>query len=198
MMSTASETGSFQRRIKQRYSRRDVQNMKKGFRIKLAAVLAAVCMAAVPCSAQAFGLKKVSEAQNTEDSFYFQSGDVKIEMDAEAAPVIAGLGAVTKPVCEVDSCAYQGKDRLYTYDGMEVSTNQVKGKERIASLLVRGSGLSTPEGLKIGSKEAEIVKLYGSTTPEFGIYRYQKGNAELSIYTTAGVVDEIEYLVIVK
>ncbi len=172
--------------------------MKKGFRIKLAAVLAAVCMAAVPCSAQAFGLKKVSEAQNTEDSFYFQSGDVKIEMDAEAAPVIAGLGTVTKPVCEVDSCAYQGKDRLYTYDGIEVSTNQVKGKERIASLLVRGNGLATPEGLKIGSKEAEIVKLYGNTTPEFGIYRYQKGNAELSIYTTAGVVDEIEYLVIVK
>ena len=163
-----------------------------------AAILAAVTMAMAPMSASAaFGLPAKTQTQ-AEDSYVFKSGAVEIKMGEEAKTVLAQLGAPVKPVFEIDSCAYQGKDRLYTYDGMEVSTNQVKGKERIASLLVRGNGLSTPEGLKIGSKEAEIVKLYGNTTPEFGIYRYQKGNAELSIYTTAGVVDEIEYLVIVK
>ena len=166
-------------------------------RIRAAALLAALCMAACPVSVRAFGLKKTAEKQAA-DGYVFKAGNAEIAMDLEAAPVLAVLGAGTKPVYEVDSCAYQGKDRLYTYDGFEVSTNVRDGKERIASLLVTGKGLPTPEGLSIGSPESEITKLYGSVQPDFGIYRYRKGNTELSIYTTAGVVDEIEYIVVLK
>ncbi len=172
--------------------------MNRKFRIRTAAVLAALCVAALPVSAHAFGLKKTAQEQQTEESYYFQTGNVKIGMDEDASQVFAAIGTGTKAVYEVDSCAYQGKDRLYTYDGFELTTNQTGGSEKIASLLIRGKDIATPEGLKIGASEAEITKLYGSAVPEFGIYRYQKGNAELSVYTTAGVVDEIEYLVIVK
>lgn len=169
---------------------------------RAAVIVAAFCVMTFPVSAHGWGLKKTGEAQTAQaqqnSGYIFRSGTADIVMDAEAGPVLAALGATTKPVYEVDSCAYQGKDRLYTYDGLEVSTNVRDGKERIASLLVKGKDLATPEGLKIGAKESEITKLYGSVSPSFGIYRYLRGNTELSIYTTAGVVDEIEYIVVLK
>ena len=103
---------------------------------------------------------------------------------------------VTKPVCEVDSCAYQGKDKVYSYKDFEVSTYPKNGKECISAVVVTGASVATPEGIKIGSRAADVTKAYGASDGKYGIYRYEKGNTELTFYTTtAGIVEEIEYIV---
>ena len=80
-----------------------------------AAILAAVTMAMAPMSASAaFGLPAKTQTQ-AEDSYVFKSGAVEIKMGEEAKTVLAQLGNPVKPVFEIDSCAYQGKDKVYSY-----------------------------------------------------------------------------------
>lgn len=159
-----------------------------------------VLVAAMPMTSYAFGWKNTGKetAAAQETVYDFVSGTVNISMGAEAAPVLKALGAAKKTF-EQDSCAYQGKDMVYTYDGFEISTYPVKGKETIASVYFLDDTVATPEGIKIGSKKQDIIDAYGKEyQEEFGVYRYSAGQTELVIYTTNGIVDAVEYLVITQ
>ena len=101
-----------------------------------AAILAAVTMAMAPMSVSAaFGLPAKTQTQ-AEDSYVFKSGAVEIKMGEEAKTVLAQLGNPVKPVFEIDSCAYQGKDKVYSYKDFEVSTYPKNGKECISAVVV--------------------------------------------------------------
>ena len=165
-------------------------------RMIASAVLAAVTMTLAPMTVSAaWGLPAKTQTQ-TEDSYVFKSGAVEIKMGEEAGAVLAQLGAPVKPVFEIDSCAYQGKDKVYSYKDFEVSTYPKNGKECISAVVVTGASAATPEGIRIGSKAADVTKAYGASDGKYGIYRYEKGNTELTFYTTtAGIVEEIEYIV---
>lgn len=159
-----------------------------------------VLAAATPMTSYAFGWKNSAKetAAAQETAYDFVSGTVKVSMGTEAAPVLKELGAAKKTF-EQDSCAYQGKDMVYTYDGFEISTYPVKGKETIASVYFLDDTVSTPEGIRIGSKKQDVIDAYGKEyKEEFGVYRYSAGQTELVIYTTNGIVDAVEYLVITQ
>lgn len=159
-----------------------------------------VLVAATPMTSYAFGWKNnTKETAAVQETVYdFVSGTVKVSMGTEAAPVLRELGTAKKTF-EQDSCAYQGKDMVYTYDGFELSTYPVKGKETIASVYFLDDTVATPEGIKIGSKKQDVIDAYGKEyKEEFGVYRYSAGQTELVIYTTNGVVDAVEYLVITQ
>lgn len=172
---------------------------KRAVRLMAAAGVMAL-VAAAPMTAYAFswkGAAKETEAAQ-ETAYDFVSGTVKVSMGAEAAPVLKELGAAKKTF-EQDSCAYQGKDKVYTYDGFEISTYPVKNKETIASVYFLDDTVATPEGIKLGSKKQDVISVYGTDyKEEFGVYRYTAGQTELVIYTTGDVVDAIEYLVITQ
>ena len=121
------------------------------------------------------------------------------QTETEAASVVKALGKPAKAVFEVDSYAYQGKDKVYTYAGFELNTYPVDGKERIASVYFLDDSVATPEGIKIGSKAKDVVDAYGKEynkeEQKLGTYSYSTDTAELRIYTTKDVVDGVEYLV---
>ncbi len=128
--------------------------------------------------------------------YNFVGGGITITMGAEAAPILAALGEPTD-VFEQDSCAYQGKDRVYTYPGFEISTYPADDTECVSSVYVLDDSVATAEGIRIGSTSEEVKKAYeGQYTEEFGVYRVNDGKTELNIYTTGDVVDGIEYLVV--
>jgi len=173
--------------------------MKKTGKRLLAVAGIVVMTASVPMTSYAFGWKNSTQETAAQETVYdFISGTTRVSMGAEAAPVLKALGT-PKKTFEQDSCAYQGKDKVYTYDGFEVSTYPVKGKETIASVYFLDDTAATPEGIKIGSKKQDVVNAYGNDyKEEFGVYRYTSGQTELVIYTTNGVVDAVEYLVIAQ
>lgn len=178
------------------------KEMKGTKRMKRLLAVAGVvtALAAMPMTSYAFGWKNSAKetAAAQETAYDFVSGTVKVSMGTEAAPVLKALGAAKKTF-EQDSCAYQGKDKVYTYDGFEISTYPVNGTETIASVYFLDDTVSTPEGIKIGSKKQDIFDAYGTGyKEEFGVYRYGAGSAELVIYTTNNVVDAVEYLVIAQ
>lgn len=174
--------------------------MKKVRKYLAAAGLAAV-MAAMPLTSYGaiFKSTKTETAQTETVKYEFKSGETVIAMGAEAAPVIKALGKPSKNVFEVDSCAYQGKDKVYTYGGFELSTYPADGKECIASVYLTDDSVATPEGIKLGSKAQDVVNAYGKDynkeEEKLGTYFYSTDTADLRIYTTKGVVDGIEYLV---
>lgn len=161
----------------------------------------AAAVAAMPMTSYA-GIFKSAKAETAREEavkYEFKSGETVMAMGAEAAPVIKALGKTAKAVFEADSCAYQGKDKVYTYAGFELSTYPVDGKECVASVYFLDDSVATPEGIKIGSKAQDVVNAYGKEynkdEQKFGTYSYVADTAELRIYTTKDVVDGIEYLV---
>lgn len=131
-------------------------------------------------------------------AYSFKAGATTITVGENAKDVLSALGKADKTF-EQDSCAYQGKDKVYTYKGYELSTYPVKGVDKIASVYFLDKTVATPEGIRIGSSKEEALKAYGNNYKELaGVYRYVSGETELDIYTTNNVVDGIEYLVVTK
>lgn len=175
---------------------RNENNMKK-LGMYAAILSVTIAAAAMPMTSYAFGFKKTAAQATTaaeEKKYEFKSGETEIVMGAEAAPVIKALGKAVSTF-EQDSCAYQGKAKIYTYDGFELGTSSASGKECVESLYITGKSAATPEGIKIGSKKQDVIKAYGKNYKEdFGTLRYTLGNTELAFYTTNGAVDAIEYV----
>lgn len=102
--------------------------MRKSGKYLTAAILA-VSMAVTPITSYGFGWSKTEAAEEKkEESYAFKTGDTVITMGAEAAPILKALGKA-KSTFEQDSCAYQGKSRIYTYDNFELGTSTASGKE---------------------------------------------------------------------
>ena len=173
--------------------------MKSTKRILTMAVLsAALCV--TPMTAFGFGWKSAkteTTAAAEEVTYSFKTEKATISIGAEAAPVIKALGE-PKKTFEQDSCAYQGKDKVYSYEGFDICTYPVDGKECINAIYLMDNTVATPEGVKIGSTKQDVINAYGKGYVEsYGVYRYTIGNTELSFYTTNQVVNAIEYLLVV-
>ena len=165
----------------------------------------ATAVAVMPITAYG-GILKGSQSETVSAgkvAYEFKSGDTMITMGAESKDVIKALGNPVKPVFEQESCAYQGKDKVYTYEGFELSTYPADGKEYISSVYIPDkSSIATPEGIKIGSTAKEVVDIYGKEydkeEAKFGTYCYTSDSAVLKIYTAKDKVDSIEYLINTK
>lgn len=170
--------------------------MKKSGIRKLAIVLAMgmTLTSAMPAQAGWLGwLKNSTEAKEEKTAYTFVSNGTEILLDTEAAPVLKALGTPNQTF-EQDSCAYQGKDKVYTYSGFQVGVYPVNGVDKISFVYLLDDTVSTPEGIKVGSTVDQVIQAYGKDYTElFGTYRYTLGNTELSIYTKNKVVDAVEY-----
>lgn len=161
----------------------------------------AVMTAAAPMTSYGWGFKKAA-AETTavaeESAFEFKVDKTVIVMGAEAAPVIKALGATKRKPFSSDSCAYQGKSTIYPYEGFELGTHTVDGKETVESVYLMDATCATPEGIKVGSTKQAVIDAYGKTAEDaFGTLRYTRKNTQISFYFTNGTVDSIEYVLVI-
>lgn len=160
---------------------------KKGCMAVMMALVMAASVSQVSF-AWSFGGKK-EEAKGYE----YVSGETRVVMNQDAAPVIAGLGKPTD-VFEQPSCAYQGNDRVYYYADVDVTTYTENKKEKVASVYLKTDQVQTEEGLKVGGTYDEMVKVYGKDYKEINqIYTYKKNGTELSFEMTNQKISAIEY-----
>ena len=119
-----------------------------------------------------------------------------IKMNDLAAPVLAALGDPTTTY-ESPSCAFQGTDIYYNYGSFELSAyEETAGAERrIYSVFLKDDLVETPEGLAIGSPEADVAKVYGaSSRTDSGNYIYEAKGVTVKVMITDGKVSSIEYV----
>ncbi len=137
--------------------------------------------------------------QATEDTdkdsqvWYFQKGDVRIEMMAPSDPIIEALGEY-KSSYEAPSCAFDGMDLVYTYAGFEVLSYDQNGTRLITGVVLRDDTVGTPEGIYIGSDIASVEKVYGEVAEGANNLILTRGNTDLLLIFKDGVVSSIQYL----
>ena len=139
-------------------------------------------------------------SESTEEAeitgFTFVAGDTVIAMNADAAPILEGLGE-WENYAETTSCAFKGLDKTYSYPGFDLYTYPLNGKDNVNSVYFVDDTVSTPEGIHIGSTKEEMEAAYGTDyEEEFGAYTYTKDKSRLQFLVTDGVIDSVEYTAI--
>ena len=127
----------------------------------IAIILAALCVFALCACGNGSGdndANKTAEYKPDYGELYYASGEVKFGILDPAADVLTALGEPDSTF-ESNSCAYQGKDKFYYYDGFEVLVNDVDGTERITGITIADDTVSNPQGVKIGMKIDEALAL---------------------------------------
>lgn len=134
-----------------------------------------------------------NDSGKDEAGYEFASKGVKIQMLAEAEAVLAALGE-ENTYFEAESCAYQGMDKIYTYSGFEVRTNEIDSKDFVTSVLLIDDTVATPEGVSLFMTKEDMVGAYGEDyTEEMGLCTYTKGKTNLSFLFEGDEIISIEY-----
>lgn len=117
-----------------------------------------------------------------------------VAMDEDMETVLADLGK-EQGYFEAASCAFEGKDKQYTYSGFIITTRPDGEKDYVQSILLTDDSVATAEGIYLGSSAADVTAAYGEENGDnAAAMSYVKGNCTLNFIVTGDVVTSIEYL----
>ena len=142
------------------------------------------------------GAEGTTEILLTDDAnagWTFQAGDVAITPDMDMSAIADQLGE-PKSYFEAASCAFEGRDKIYTYTSFEIETYPQDTADCIKSIVLKDDTVSTVEGVSIGDSEDKVRETYGAPAEEStGKLVYQKEKTNLVFVISSGVVASIEY-----
>lgn len=135
----------------------------------------------------------VEEQAADHKGYVFVYDDIVMEIDLPASAVLPRLGEPNS-YFEAPSCAFNGIDKIYTFNSFEVDTYPFEGEDRISSILFRDDSVATMEGIGIGDPVEELIAAYGEdSTEENGVTVYHKDGMKLCFIIEEGCVSSIEY-----
>ena len=135
-----------------------------------------------------------SSTESASPAFHVNISGVKIELGADADPVIKALGT-PKSTREGVNCGNQGTVKEYIYGSFEVYVLVSDKSSTIDGIKLLDDTVSTPEGIKIGSTESDVKSKYKSPTKaSSSSYTYISGHKNLKFNFRDGAVIEINYL----
>lgn len=138
-----------------------------------------------------------AQAQTENKGYYFESSSVKVYADDELEPVVEKLGEPSGGTYEAVSCAFEGKDIFYYYDGFTIQSYESNGKRYIYSISLEDDTVKTPEGIKIGDSLSEITAKYGTGYSANGnTYVYTKDGMTLTFIMENDKAAAITYTII--
>lgn len=127
------------------------------------------------------------------DELYFDYRGTVIAVHAEAAPILAVLGEPMS-CTEQPSCAFQGLDRSYYFGSFYLETYEKDGAEYVSGFWFADDTVQTPEGIYIGSTQAEVEQAYGADAFNgTNAYSLRRGDSKLTVILTDGAVSSIQY-----
>lgn len=113
--------------------------------------------------AETFPTQQELDGLAEEDPYTFHTGSIAILPRMEAEPVLALLGEPAFRY-EADSCAYQGKDVYYKYNGFELTVNTPEDKPVITAITVVDDTIRVPfknGTLAIGDTALKVCEVLG-------------------------------------
>lgn len=130
--------------------------------------------------------------QESSGGYVFRVGDVAVEVDGDVAPVIEALG---EPVSyfEAASCAFEGLDKIYTYQGYEIDTYPVQDRDLVSAVILKDDTVATAEGICIGDTLEKLLEAYGEGVQENGMLVYARDGMKLCFILQEDSVISIEY-----
>jgi len=119
-------------------------------------------------------------------------------MNVDVAPIIEALG---EPVeyFEAPSCAFQGLDKIYYYNGFELSTYPLEDKDMISTVNFLDDSVTTEQGIYLGASLEEVIAAYGEDyIQELSSYTYNLNDTNLTFIVEADAVISITYFAVVE
>lgn len=165
----------------------EVQNVVTG-----AKSVASEASAAAP-EIQETDAQPVAASASGSDGYIFVFQDTEVKIDADAAGIIAQLG---EPLSyfEAPSCAFQGLDKIYTYNGFEMDTYPVEDKDYVSAIIFKDDSVTTAEGVGIGDSMEKMEQAYGSdSTKEDGVVVYSRDGMKLCFILKDNEIISVEY-----
>lgn len=92
------------------------------------------------------------------------------------------------------SCAFDGDDIYYFFNGFEVMANVIDGAERVTAITLTDDTVRTPDGLYIGMTEAELTEKTGKSPDSAGLHTSTDGTAQRNVTVQDGTVRAIAYV----
>lgn len=179
--------------------------MKKILALLVAFTLLTLCF----CSTAFAADEAETEAEEEEETVYgplgFSYHDVDFGILDEAEPVMEELGEADDLFVSA-SCAYQGDDYIYYYDGIELTTNEIDGVFYITGIVIADDTIKTPQGVTIGMDINDALKLMDEIEEEEltveenrGVYSFQYGPVLLMIKADSnGEITAIQYTAVTE
>ena len=140
--------------------------------------ITALCIAVTVISLAGCGTASGSSAKNQQSGYIFTTA----------------LGTPPSGTYEALSCAFEGKDTFYYYDGFTLQTYEKDGKKYIYTITLEDDTVNTAEGIKIGDSFAAVTKAYGTDYVAAGnTYAYSKDKMTLTFVMNNDKVSTISY-----
>lgn len=137
------------------------------------------------------------KTQESKSGYYFESGTEKIYMNSEVEPLVAKLGEPTGGTYEAVSCAFEGKDTFYYYDGFTLQAYEKNGKKYVYTINLEDDTVKTAEGIKIGDSLSMMAAQYGlEYTVTGNAYVYTKDKMTLTLIVENDKISAITYALI--
>ncbi len=129
--------------------------------------------------------------------YNFTFKGVKMTPDDNFAPLLAQLGEPAN-YYEAKSCAFEGKDKVYSYGSVDISTYPQGEDDFISYIDFRDDTVTTEEGAYLFMAKNDVLKMYGENyTEKLGAYCYPMGNMELRFIFENDAVVSIQYATLV-
>ncbi len=136
---------------------------------------------------------KEEQEETVQKGYLFAYGEVVVSIDGSATTVIEALG---EPVSyfEAPSCAFEGLDKIYTYNSFEIDTYPVEGKDYVSAVILMDDSITTKEGVAIGESRSRVEEVYGTEYEEQGsMIVYHKDGMKLQFVFEGDMIQSIQY-----
>lgn len=135
--------------------------------------------------------------EKEEAGFVFVYGDTEIQMGHLMSEYLDALGEPIK-YFESASCAFDGLDKMYSYNSFQITTYPVEDKDYVGSILFLDDMVETKEGVSLFETKADMIAAYGENyVDENGVLvYYPEGNTEgmkLCFILSGDEIVSIEY-----
>lgn len=132
------------------------------------------------------------EAVQTEESFSVEYAGVDV---TPGVPFDETAITEEYTYSEIQSCAFDGYDKVYTYSGVEIDSAEIDGVETVYYVYFIDTETETTEGVKLADSVDVMLEAYGEDyeQPTENSYVYTRGDVILTFVVESDVITSIEY-----
>ena len=137
--------------------------------------------------------ESVGKEQTTTEGFTWDADGVELSIDATKENTVDKIEEEAE-YFESPSCAYDGVDKIYSYNNYSVTFYEGDGEDGISLITLTSDLVSTEEGLSVGSTKEEVLATYGDPAKDDkNLVVYENGKTELRFILKDDVVVSVEY-----
>lgn len=142
--------------------------------------------------------KEDPDNNNNQTEYVFETAGITIAVNGELGPILEKLGEPLE-YFEAPSCAFQGMEKIYTYNSFEITSYELDGKDCVLAIVLLDDTVATKKGIHLYASLDDLIKVYGDNYKEsFGLYEYEEGISRLSFFVEDNKVTSIEYTLVTE